>query len=99
MGVKYGSPMRLIVGARGLGVAVGPVAGLLLLVGWLFYAALLALGVVAIGLVVVAGRAIDWASKRRRRSVATPRPAPGVEPWVRGHREITATEQAIMGRR
>lgn len=76
---------------------LGPVATVLLLIGWLLYAAVVALAVALIVLVVAAGWGISWLREERRRQVvATPRPAAGVEPWARGHREVSAAERAIM---
>lgn len=93
--------MRLIAqpGPRRTGVALGPVAGLVLLIGWLFYAALVATGV-ALGFLVVAAQwGREWVRGRRRPLQATPQPAAGIEPWARGHREITVAERAIMAQK
>jgi hypothetical protein len=85
---------------RNTGISVGPVGLFVLAIGWLFLALLVAVGFVVTCLGIAAAWGLDEVRRRRRRpKPTTPHVAPGVEPWARGHREVTATERAIMAQR
>lgn len=86
--------------SRNTGVSTGPVGLFFLAIGGFFLVALTAAGVVLACVAVGVKWGYDEVRDRRRRpKPTTPRLAPGVEPWARGHREVTATERAIMAQR
>ena len=83
--------------SRSTGVGVGPLGLFVLVIGGLLYAALLLICITAVAVFIAAKWGSEWARGRRRQiSAAAPVHTRAVGPPIRGHREITALERAIM---